>query len=96
MPDLLLIEARIAEAEGDSAAARRSLMEAFEEAARQESLWLELWVSVALCERADATEADRDRLESTYSRLQEGFDTSIARQAQGLLARPRFADPAAG
>lgn len=96
LPDLLLIEARITEAEGDSAAARRTLTEAFDEAARQESLWLELWASVALYERADATPADRDRLESTYARLQEGFDTSIAHQARGLLARPRSGIPAGG
>jgi DNA-binding winged helix-turn-helix (wHTH) protein/tetratricopeptide (TPR) repeat protein len=85
LPDLRVIEAAIADAEGSPVNARHALDAALAEAHRQQSLWIELHACVALCVRPDARPGDRARLEATFGRLREGHETALAQRARALL-----------
>jgi DNA-binding winged helix-turn-helix (wHTH) protein/tetratricopeptide (TPR) repeat protein len=87
LPQLLLTEAAIAHARGESDRARRSALGALAEAREQEAPWLELTVLVALCERADATREDRRALGLLLKQLPEATNTTLFDRARVLLAR---------
>jgi hypothetical protein len=84
--ELRLLEARIAVGRGDSAAERRAIEGAVEEARSRNALGAELKARVALVELADSTPAERAALGAAYARLTEGFDTRAAKRARELLA----------
>lgn len=85
LPDLLILEARLAAARGDGTGATRSLLDARHEAREQGALWLELEALVALCEREDVGEESIGALQNAYELLSEGFDTTLAMRAAELL-----------
>ena len=88
MLQLLLLDARIADALGEPARARESVRQAIAEASAQEALWLQLIATTALCERADASDEDAQSLGSLLDRLTEGLDTAPVARAWALLMRP--------
>ena len=87
LPQLLLLEAAIARAQGrgdvGAACARRSL----EEARAQQAPWLELPALIDLCERGAATVDDRRALGALVDRLPEAADTDALRSARSLCRR---------
>jgi DNA-binding winged helix-turn-helix (wHTH) protein len=87
MPRLWMIEARIEQALGDPQRARAALERAIAEARQQEASWLELLAFSALCERDDATRAERASLGALVDRLSEGHDTAAFARAAALLGR---------
>jgi tetratricopeptide (TPR) repeat protein len=84
LPQLWLLEAAIARAQGrpDAAASVRS---AIEEARAQEAPWLELLALVDLCEHHEAAAADRSALALLVDRLPEAGDTVPVRRARSFL-----------
>ena len=62
LPQLRLIEGKIAQARGDPDAAMASIRLAVEEARAQGARWLELLALTELCERDDAKDEDRQAL----------------------------------
>ena len=88
LPQLLLIEAAIAEGRGDPAAARESIRRAVAEAHAQEAPWLELVTLLELCERDDATAEDRHALAALVDQLPEAAGTAVVRRARARLAEP--------
>jgi hypothetical protein len=95
IPDLLLLQARIALAQGCLDSGRASLGASLDEARAQQALGFELEALVALCRLDQPEPADLDRLEDAYGRLEEGFETALAVKARELLASHRRA-PRAG
>ncbi|MBI3775263.1 MAG: winged helix-turn-helix domain-containing protein [Gammaproteobacteria bacterium] len=87
LPDLLMLEARIALGQAHTDLARHALQAACTEAHSHHALWQELAAQVALCELADTQHADRAALQATYDRLHEGFDTRLVRRAQTIFAK---------
>lgn len=87
LTELLLLDARIADALGEPARARESVRLAVAEARAQEALWLQLIATTALCERADASDEDADSLGSLLDRFTEGLDTAPVARARALLRR---------
>jgi DNA-binding winged helix-turn-helix (wHTH) protein/tetratricopeptide (TPR) repeat protein len=85
LPQLLLTEAAIARARGQSAAAKASVRRALAEARAQESSWLELLVLLDLCEHDGAGAADRRALAALVDRLPEAIDTTAFKRARALL-----------
>ena len=85
--ELLLLDARIAEALGEPARARESVRQAIAEAGAQEALWPQLIATTALCERTDASEEDARSLSLLLDRLTEGLDTAPVARARALLRR---------
>jgi DNA-binding winged helix-turn-helix (wHTH) protein len=87
LPDLLLLEARIALGTQQADAARHAMEAAAAEARAQQALWLELSARVALCELAPAAAPqDIAALKEVRGRLTEGLDTALAAKADTLLA----------
>ena len=87
LTQLLLLDARIADALGEPARARESLRRAIAEARNQEALWLELIAMTALCERADASDEDAESLGLLVDQLTEGLDTAPVARARTWLRR---------
>jgi tetratricopeptide (TPR) repeat protein len=87
LPYLWMIEAQIERARGEPQRARASLQRAIAEASDQDAAWLELLARSALCERDDATRADRSALGALVDRLREGHDTAAFAHAAVLLGR---------
>jgi DNA-binding winged helix-turn-helix (wHTH) protein/tetratricopeptide (TPR) repeat protein len=87
LPQLLLLEARIARARGDSALADDVLERAVEEARAQGSPWLELLARLELCERDDASASCRQALAAVVDRIPEAIDTAALGRARALLGR---------
>ncbi|HSC07810.1 MAG TPA: AAA family ATPase [Steroidobacteraceae bacterium] len=85
LPQLLLLDARIADALGEPTRAREAARQAIAEARVQEALWLELMALSALCERADATAEDIAALHHVVDRLTEGLETEPVARARSLL-----------
>lgn len=85
LTQLLLLDARIADALGEPGRAAQSLRKALAEARAQQAPWAELAALSALCEsgrgRAEDVQALRRLLEET-----EGADTSAVARARALLA----------
>jgi tetratricopeptide (TPR) repeat protein len=86
---LLLLDARIADALGEPDRARESIRQAIAEARAQEAVWLELIALSALCERKDATARDSAALRRVVDRLTEGLDTPPVARARALLEARR-------
>ena len=87
LTQLLLLDARIADALGEPALGRESIRQAIVEAHAREALWLQLIATTALCERPDASDEDAQALASLLDRLTEGLDTVPVARAQALLMR---------
>jgi len=85
LPQLLLLEARIADARREPARAREWIRQALAEAHAQEARWLELTALLALCAREDATAEDLQALASLIDQLTEGLDTAPVARARALL-----------
>jgi DNA-binding winged helix-turn-helix (wHTH) protein/tetratricopeptide (TPR) repeat protein len=86
LPQLLLIEAAIARARGQSAAARTSVRRAVAESRALEAPWLELIALLELCRSNSATSEDRDALAALVEQLPEAIDTAPVATARALLA----------
>lgn len=86
LPDLKLLQARVALGRGDAAAARARLREALQVSRSQEALDSELHALVELCELDERDPADMGTLAAAYARATEGFDTRICTRARELLA----------
>jgi tetratricopeptide (TPR) repeat protein len=91
LPQLFLMEATVARARGDSAAARASVRRAIAEARDQKAPWLELISLIELCEHSDAAAKDRHALAALIERLPEAIDTPAAAKARALLDRSKSA-----
>jgi DNA-binding winged helix-turn-helix (wHTH) protein/tetratricopeptide (TPR) repeat protein len=87
IPDLLLLQGRIALEQGDADAARAAMQAALEEARGQDALWMELSALVALNELEKTTREDRAALKSARGRLSEGLDTDLVKRADKHLRR---------
>ena len=74
LPQLLLIEAAIAQARGDVASAYESMRRAVDEARAQESPWLELMTLRELCAHDDATKGER----RAFAELTAHFPQAVA------------------
>ena len=85
VPDLLLLQARIALGQGQLDATRTSMRASLDEARTQDALGFELAALVALCELDGAAAADFAALNDAYGRLREGFGTKLVRRAQELI-----------
>jgi len=85
LPQLLLTQAAIARARGQSAAARASARQALAEAKAQEAPWLELITLLDLCECDDARVEDRHALAALLNQLPEAVDTTAFTSARALL-----------
>jgi len=89
LPQLLLLDARIADGLGEPDRAREAIWQAIAEARTQEAPWLEMIALSALCERKNATAKDFAALRHVLDRLTEGLDTPPAARARALLEAPR-------
>ena len=89
LPQLHLLQAAIARAHGNLAAADTSIRRAIDEARAQEAPWLELLAQIELCDSARATAADRRALASLVDRLPEAHDTAAAARARLLIERAK-------
>lgn len=85
LPQLWLLEATIARAQGRADAGAASVRRAIEEARVQEAPWLELLALVDLCEHHEAAVAERSALAMLVDRLPEAGDTAPVRRAQAIL-----------
>lgn len=85
LPDLLLLKARLALAEGDPTEARAALLESARVAQGREALGAELNAHIALAELPGHTDEDLDVLAATYARITEGFDIHACVRARALL-----------
>ena len=89
LTQLLLLDARIADALGERDRAREAIRQAIAEARSQEAPWLEMIALSALCEREDATGQDFAALRHVVDRLTEGLDTPPLARARALLEARR-------
>jgi tetratricopeptide (TPR) repeat protein len=87
LPQLLLLDARIADALGESDRARESMRQALAEARTQEAPWLELLALSELCGHDDATAKDRQALAALVDQLPEASDTKAVENAVALSKR---------
>jgi DNA-binding winged helix-turn-helix (wHTH) protein/tetratricopeptide (TPR) repeat protein len=85
LPQLLLLDARIAEALGEREQARESMRKAAAEARAQGASWLELLALSALCETPGASARDFAALARVLDQLTEGLDTAQVARARNLL-----------
>jgi DNA-binding winged helix-turn-helix (wHTH) protein/tetratricopeptide (TPR) repeat protein len=87
LPQLFLIQAAIADARGESDAARASILQALAEAREQQAPWLELIALLKLCDRSDAKAPDRRALARLLDALPETHGTDVGARARALLNR---------
>jgi DNA-binding winged helix-turn-helix (wHTH) protein/tetratricopeptide (TPR) repeat protein len=88
-PQLLLLEAAIADGRKDAAAAAAALRRSLEEARSQRAPWLELTALAEICKRPIATADERRALRSLVAALPEELDAPLYTRAKALLARRR-------
>jgi len=86
LPQLHVLQARIADGEGRAEAARAALSEGLQEAQRQQAPWLALSVALAAWQLIGGGTAELAELEGICGRLGEGQDTAPMRRARALLA----------
>ena len=91
LPQLFMIEAAIARARGESAAADAANRRALAEARAQEAPWLELLALVELCEHVGTKAKDRKALAALVDRLPEAADTDAVARAHALIRGARAA-----
>lgn len=84
LPQLWLLEASIARAQGRADAGAASVRRAIEEAQAQQAPWLELLALVDLCEHHEASTPERRALAALVSQLPEARDTVPVRRAQSI------------
>jgi tetratricopeptide (TPR) repeat protein len=84
LPQLLLLEAAIARAQGRPDASSVAVRRAVEEARAQEAPWLELLALVELCEHNAAAE-DHQALATLVDQLPETDGTELVKRARSLL-----------
>ena len=84
LPQLLLTQAAIARAQGDSRLASDSILSAIAEARTQGAAWFELLAMVELIEHTDPTPEDRRALATLASQLPEASGTVAFSRAQAL------------
>jgi DNA-binding winged helix-turn-helix (wHTH) protein/tetratricopeptide (TPR) repeat protein len=89
LTQLLLLDARIAEALGERERAGESMRKAITESRAQGASWLELLALSALCERPDASAKDFAELRRLVDRLTEGLGTPPVERARALLQARR-------
>ena len=85
LPQLFVMQAAIARARGDRAAADAAIRRAIAEARAQEAPWLELMALIELCDRHSATAKDRRALAALVDQLPEARDTAAVARARALL-----------
>jgi DNA-binding winged helix-turn-helix (wHTH) protein/tetratricopeptide (TPR) repeat protein len=90
-PQLLVLDARIAYALGESRRAGESIRQAIAEARAQEAPWLEMIALSAACERQDASVRHREALRLVLERVTGGRDTPPVARALALLEGRRGA-----
>jgi ATP/maltotriose-dependent transcriptional regulator MalT len=91
LPQLFLIQAEIARARGQSAAADASARQAVAEARAQEAPWLELIALLELCECNGGNAEDRQALAALVKQLPEASDTIAVTRARALLGDTKAA-----
>ena len=89
LPQLFLMQAAIARARGDRAAADAAIRRAIAEARAQEAPWLELMALIELCDRHSATAKDRRALAALIDQLPEARDTAAVARARALLDKTK-------
>jgi ATP/maltotriose-dependent transcriptional regulator MalT len=89
LPQLLVMQAAIARARGDRAAADAAIRRAIAEARAQEAPWLELLALIELCDRHSATAKDRRALAALIDQLPEARDTAAVARARALLDKSK-------
>ena len=85
LPQLLVLDARIAYALGESKRAGEAIRQAIDEARAQEAPWLEMIALSAVCERKDATTRHRQALRLALEKIAGGRDTPPVARALALL-----------
>ena len=88
-PQLLLLDARIADALGERRRAEESMRRALADARAQEAPSLELIALSSLCERGEATNDAFESLRVLLDRLTEGLDTAPLAKARTLVEKAR-------
>jgi ATP/maltotriose-dependent transcriptional regulator MalT len=91
LPQLLMIQAAIARARGESAAADAAARRAFAEARAQKAPWLELLALVELCKHGGAKAKDRQALGALVDCLPEAAGTDAVARARALIRGARAA-----
>jgi DNA-binding winged helix-turn-helix (wHTH) protein len=91
LPQLFVMQAAIARARGDRAAADAAIRHAIAEARAQEAPWLELMALIELCDRHSATVKDRRALAALIDQLPEALNTAAAGKARALLDKTKSA-----
>ena len=86
LPQLLLLDARIADALGEPARAHDALRRAVAEARTQEAPWPEMIALTALSERGDAASRDRESLRRVLENIEGGADAGPVVRARAALA----------
>ena len=84
LPQLLLLQGRIAAARGDTAVARTALRTALDEARSQQAPWLELQPLIQLIESGAASASDRAALRACVTALDWADDTPLVTRARSL------------
>lgn len=87
LPQLHILQARLALAEGRPEAARSALRDGMCEARRQNAPWLELTVALAAWTLVGGGAAELAELAQICARVPEGHDTGPMRAARALLDR---------
>jgi hypothetical protein len=85
LPQLLLLQAAIARAEGRPEAGAASVRRAVAEARAQQAPWLELLALADLCAHHDASAAQRQALSELIDQLPEAASTEPVVRARSLL-----------
>ena len=85
VPQLLLLDAAIARAQGRADDARAATRRAIEEAQQQQAPWLELEARVDFCEYDAATASERAALAALVDGLPQAGDTPLIQRARALL-----------
>jgi DNA-binding winged helix-turn-helix (wHTH) protein/tetratricopeptide (TPR) repeat protein len=91
LPQLFTMQAAIARARGERAAADAAIRHAIAEARAQEAPWLELMALIELCDRHSATAKDRRALAALVDQLPEALDTAAVARARALLDKTKSA-----
>ncbi len=91
LPQLFMMQAAIARARGDRAAADAAIRRAIAEARAQEAPWLELMAAIELCDRHSTTAKDRRALAALVDQLPEALNTPAAGKARALLDKTQSA-----
>jgi len=91
LPQWLVLDARIANALGESKRASESIRQAIAEARAQEAPWDEMIALTALCERKGGTTRQREELRLVLEKVVGGRDTAPVARALALLEGMRGA-----